>query len=287
MDINIDWEEFRKRRLFVATPMYGGQCAGEFTKSLLELVLKCQANNMHCQTFFLFNESLITRGRNYLVDEFLRSDCTHMLFIDADIGFKPDDALALLALQSDESPYDVITATYPKKVISWEKVKVAVDKGYGDEDPNNLANYVGDFVFNPIQSPCGSRIDLDKPVEIAEGGTGFMMIRRATFDKYAEGFPGQRYRPDHSRSDQFDGSRDIVAFFDCIIDPVSRRYLSEDYMFCHNVRRIGMKVWLCPWIRLNHMGSYSFGGSLANLAEVGVDATAHMVQDAKQKKRAK
>ena len=65
-----------------------------------------------------------------------------------------------------------------------------------------------------------------------------------------------------------------MAFFDCIIDPVSKRYLSEDYMFCYNVKKIGMKVWLCPWMKLKHVGSYIFGGSLADLAQAGATATA-------------
>jgi hypothetical protein len=65
-----------------------------------------------------------------------------------------------------------------------------------------------------------------------------------------------------------------MAYFDCIIDPETKRYLSEDYMFCYNVQKAGMKVWLCPWMRLKHVGSYIFGGSLADLASVGAAATA-------------
>ncbi|MBF9651877.1 hypothetical protein IAI40_12155, partial [Streptococcus pseudopneumoniae] len=55
----------------------------------------------------------------------------------------------MLALQSDESPYDVLAAPYPKKCISWEKIKAAVDKGVADENPAVLENFVGDYVFNP------------------------------------------------------------------------------------------------------------------------------------------
>jgi len=65
-----------------------------------------------------------------------------------------------------------------------------------------------------------------------------------------------------------------MAFFDTVICPDSNRYLSEDYMFCQWARNIGIKVWMCPWMRLTHMGSYMFGGSLVDLAQVGVAATA-------------
>jgi hypothetical protein len=204
-----------------------------------------------------------------------------MLFIDSDIGFNPQDVLALLAMQDDDSDYDVIGAPYPKKCISWEKIKLAVDKGIADEDPNKLEKFVGDYVFNPRN---GQReIPIGEPVEVMEMGTGFMMIRRKTFDKYKEVFPHLHYKPDHIRTDAFDGSREIMAYFDCIIDPVSKRYLSEDYMFCYNVQKADMKVWFCPWMQTQHVGTYVFGGSLADLASIGASATADSGQLKKDK----
>jgi hypothetical protein len=101
-----------------------------------------------------------------------------------------------------------------------------------------------------------------------------MMIRRRTFEKYQEAFPELSYKPDHVRTEHFDGSREIMAYFDCIIDPVSKRYLSEDYMFCYNVQKMGGQVWFCPWMQLQHVGTYIFGGSLADLASIGAAATA-------------
>jgi len=204
------------------------------------------------------------------------------MFIDSDIGFNPQDVLALLALQTDDSDYDVIGGPYPKKCISWEKIKIAVDKGVADEDANVLEKYVGDYVFNPKGGQ--KEIPLGQPVEVMEIGTGFMMIRRKTFDVYKEKYPHLSYKPDHVRTEAFDGTREIHAYFDCIIDPVSKRYLSEDYMFCYNTERAGMKVWLCPWMQMNHVGSYIFGGSLADLASIGAPATADVGQLKKGKK---
>jgi hypothetical protein len=271
-EVKVSIEELRKRKLFLATPMYGGNCVGMYTRAVADLAAICAKYQIPLQLYFLFNESLITRARNYCADEFLRSDATHMLFIDSDIGFNPQDVLALLAIQDDESEYDVIGAPYPKKCISWEKVKQAVDKGFADEDPNKLEKFVGDYVFNPKN---GQReIPIGEPVEVMEMGTGFMMIRRKTFDKYKEVFPHLHYKPDHIRTEAFDGSREIMAYFDCIIDPDSKRYLSEDYMFCYNVQKAGMRVWFCPWMQTQHVGTYVFGGSLADLASIGASATA-------------
>ena len=272
VEIKIPIEELRKRKIFLATPMYGGQCTGMYTRSVADLAALCTHYGIKLQMYFLFNESLITRARNYCADEFMRSDATHLMFIDSDIGFNPNDVIALLALQDEQSPYDVITGPYPKKCIAWEKVKRAVDQGAADENPNALENFVGDYVFNPKSDQIS--IPLNEPVEVMEAGTGFMMIRRETFIKYAEAFPELSYKPDHVRTEHFDGTREIHAYFDCIIHKVSRRYLSEDYMFCYNVQEMGGKVWMCPWIQLQHVGTYVFGGSLAALASVGASATA-------------
>lgn len=282
-EIKVPIGELQKKKLFVATPMYGGACAGMYARSIADLAAICAKYEIPLQLYYLFNESLITRARNYCVDEFLRSDATHLMFIDSDIGFNPQDVIALLALQTDESEYDIIGGPYPKKCISWEKIKIAVDKGFADEDPNNLEKFVGDYVFNPKGG--AKEIPINQPVEVMEMGTGFMMIRRKTFDVYKEAFPHLSYKPDHVRTAAFDGSREIHAYFDCIIDPVSRRYLSEDYMFCYNTEKAGMKVWLCPWMSMQHVGSYNFGGSLADLAAIGAPATADagMLQKGKKK----
>jgi hypothetical protein len=65
-----------------------------------------------------------------------------------------------------------------------------------------------------------------------------------------------------------------MAYFDCIIDPVSKRYLSEDYFFCHKAREAGMHVYMCPWMQLQHIGSYIFKGNMAAIGSLGVSATA-------------
>ena len=317
MEIKISKEELSKKKLFLATPMYGGNCAGMYTKSMTDLAALCLRYGVELKLYFLFNESLITRARNYCCDEFVRSGSTHLMFIDSDIGFNPNDVIAMLAIQSDDSHYDVMAGPYPKKCISWEKIKMAVDKGAADENPNNLENFVGDYVFNPVQG--NQSIPIGQPVEVSEAGTGFMMIRRKTFELFDAHYPQQSYKPDHVRTEHFDGTREIMAYFDCIIDrgytftdahnlmaelvnvdptdieavkglihnaeqklsnehKASKRYLSEDYNFSYLIRRAGGKVWFCPWMQLQHVGSFVFGGSLSALASIGAAATADVRQ---------
>lgn len=271
VEVEISGEELRKRKIMVATPMYGGQCAGIYTKSSADLAKVAASYGVDIKFYYLFNESLITRARNYLVDEFMRSDCTHLMFIDSDIGFDPMDVLALAAIADPKSDKDIVCGPYPKKAIAWEKIKRAVDKGFADNDPQQLERYIGDYVFNPAGGQ--QEIRLDQPVEVLEGGTGFMMIQRKAFEKYEEAYPEYKYKPDHVRTKHFDGSREIMAYFDTVIDEESKRYLSEDYMFCQWARKADLKVWMCPWMKLVHMGSYMFGGSLVDLAQVGASAT--------------
>jgi hypothetical protein len=271
MEVKIGIEELRKKRIMVCTPMYGGMCSGLYSKACCDLSTLTTKYNMDLKYYYLFNESLIPRARNYLVDEFIRDEqYTHLMFIDADIHFVPNDVLTLAALDKD-----IIGGPYPKKCIAWEKVRNAVDAGFADEDPTILENYTGDYVFNPVENT--HKIKVTEPVEVLEIGTGFMMIARKVFEDFREAYPQFKYTPDHNRSENFKGDRDIHAYFDTVIDSKaylgdisgeSNRYLSEDYFFCQFVRRIGYKIYLCPWMKISHMGAYNFSGSMQSLANL-------------------
>jgi len=274
MNLEIQLEELRKRKLMVATPMYGGNCHGMYAKSCADLSRLCAQYEIDLKFFYLFNESLITRARNYCADEFIRSDYTHLMFIDSDIGFDASDVISLLAQMDpddDDDKKEIMCGPYPKKTIAWEKIKMAVDKGFADKNPNELDRFVGDFVFNPADDT--ESILIAEPCSVLEGGTGFMMIQKSAFEKFDKAYPDYSYLPDHVRTEHFDGTREIMMYFQALIDEKSRRYLSEDYMFCQWMRETGVKTWLCPWMKLIHAGSYNFGGSLSDMAVLGASAT--------------
>jgi len=275
MKIEVQVQELRKKKIFIATPMYGGNCTGMFSKACIDLATMCANYGVETRFFFIFNESLITRARNYLVDEFLRAEgFTHLMFIDSDIHFDPRDVLSLAVLCDDDKP--IIGGPYGKKCIAWEKIRRAVDVGVADEEPDELAKFTGDFVFNPVLGT--KEMKVNEPVEVLEIGTGFMMVKRDVFDDWKQAFPQFHYKPDHNRSQFFKGDRYIHAYFDTVIDNDaympggesggSDRYLSEDYMFCQLSRKIGKKIFLCPWMRLGHVGSYVFDGTMADLGRI-------------------
>ena len=318
MKLEISVEELRKRKLFIATPMYGGHGHGMFFKSCLDLQGICQQYGIETRFSFIFNESLITRARNYLCDEFIRSGFTHLLFIDADIHFDPRDVVALLALDKD-----VIGGPYPKKSIKWASAITALLRtvdlnGVAEQvrsneqarrdnpevqvltiddmrkvafantaKPEDIDKVVGDYVFNAVAGT--GQFSVAEPLKVMEIGTGFMMVKREVFPLWAEQYPEFRYKPDHVGQANFDGSRYIHAFFDTVIDYKkiitlvndygdrkkgdrveiggSDRYLSEDYAFCQLWRNMGGEIWLCPWMKTHHIGTYAFTGDMQAVAQ--------------------
>lgn len=266
MEIKVELEKLRKNKLFIATPMYGGMAHGLYMKSSLDLQTTMNKYGIETKFSFLFNESLITRARNYLVDEFLRSDYTHMLFIDSDINYNAQDVLALMALDKD-----VIGGPYPKKSINWNNVAAAA-RAHPDMEPRQLENLVGDYVFNVVKGT--KQFTVTEPLEVMEIGTGYMMVKREVFEKMEKQYPSIRYKPDHVGQANFDGTRYIHAYFDTVIDTKdsitgggSERYLSEDYMFCQMWRKMGGQIYLCPWMKTQHIGSYAFTGNMASVAQ--------------------
>jgi hypothetical protein len=265
MEIKVELEKLRQNKLFVATPMYGGMAHGLYIKSCLDLQNVMSKYGIETKFSFLFNESLITRARNYLVDEFLRTDCTHLLFLDSDIGYTAQDVVALMALDKD-----VIGGPYPKKAINWENVAKAA-RQHPDLEPHELEKLVGQYVFNVVKGT--KSFSVTEPLEVMEIGTGYMMVKREVFDKMKDAYPMIHYKPDHVGQSNFDGSRYIHAYFDTVIDYTdsitgggSDRYLSEDYMFCQMWRKIGGQIYLCPWMKTQHVGSYAFSGNMPAVA---------------------
>jgi hypothetical protein len=201
---------------------------------------------------FMFNESLITRGRNALVHQFLKTDCTHLFFIDADIRFNPGDVFPML-----DADKDIICGIYPKKEINWHGVFKAVDAGVS---PDELKWHTGSFVVNLVGYSGEVTVPVNEPVEIWNGGTGFMIIKREVFEKLADQVP--TYTNDVTDLAGNIKADEIKEFFATSIEPGTNRLLSEDYHFCRIWREAGGQVHAAPWAHLAHVGTYVFEGAL-------------------------
>jgi hypothetical protein len=244
-------------KLFVATPMYGGMCTGMYASAIMQLVGICGQHKMQMYYSFMMNESLITRARNSMAHDFLESDATHLMFIDADIAFNPADIP--LMVKADK---DIICGIYPKKEINWVEVEAAVKRGI---PPQDLSKFTGAFVLNLAHGETSKTGKIDEPIEIANGGTGFMLIKRKVFEGLADKVPSYTNDMYHA-VDVVRKPKIIKEFFTTSIDEESNRLLSEDYHFCKIARGGGFTVWCAPWANFSHTGTYNFSGQLPRSA---------------------
>jgi hypothetical protein len=246
-------ENDKKPKIFIATPMYGGMCAGFYTQSIIQLLTTCQANGVDADFSFMFNESLITRARNSLTHTFLKTDCSHLMFIDSDIKFRAEDVIHMIRADKD-----ILCGIYPKKEINWHSVKAAMDRGVPFDQ---LKSHTGSFVVNLVNYVGEVTVPVGEPVEIFNGGTGFMLIKRSVFDKLGESVPS--YSNDVvDLGGKMQHSEPIKEFFTTSIEPGTNRLLSEDYHFCRIWREAGGQVYAAPWCHLSHIGTYAFEGQL-------------------------
>lgn len=243
--------------LFVATPMYGGMCIGNYASALMQMPLICSRAGVKMYYTYMMNESLITRARNSLAHDFLASDATHLMFIDADIGFNPNDIIEMV-----KRDVDICCGLYPKKEIHWQRVADAVNKGV---PADQLKDHVGTFVVNLVNNER-QEVRMNELLEISNGGTGFMLIKREVFEALADKVP--EYNSDmYLAVDTERKPKAIKEFFATSIDPDSNnRLLSEDYHFCKLARTHGFKVHAAPWVQLTHTGTYIFSGALQRVS---------------------
>lgn len=235
------------KQVFLSTPCYGGLCLDKYFASIIELQLLLIKEGIMLYIDTTENESLVHRARNVSVGRFMqKTECDYFMFIDADINFDPHAVVRLV-----NSNHDVSVACYPKKVVMWDQAKKSVEKG----DTRDMSMLSSSLVIN---FGASNRPIVDGFIEILDGPTGFMLIRRSVFKKLEEKFPELWCKNDHQNRD-FD---DYHACFDCMIDPETKRYLSEDYAFCRRWQQTGGKIYADVNTTLGHVGNLPFSGSL-------------------------
>jgi glycosyltransferase involved in cell wall biosynthesis len=197
--------------------------------------------NINFRITTLRNESLVPRARNILNAMFLEAkECTHLMFIDADIEFEPESVIRMLAMDKE-----LITGAYPKKTLP---VDYAINLKFADKEKTQV------------------KVDMGA-VEVLDASTGFWLMKREVVDKMIEGYPELFYLNDSSIDPKF--NQYCYSFFDTIHDPDDNRYLSEDYTFCRRWQKIGGSIWLDPNTKLNHVGSYTFEGDVNKIFNWG------------------
>lgn len=248
--------------IYVGTPAYGGLVSTQYLASIVKLTRACDARGIRLELGILGSESLIQRARNRIVGRFLKSECSHLLFIDADIGFDWRAVFAMGAAQ-----VDLVGGVYPMKTLNWKRA-AHVSQTFAESAPypvieEKLQEAAAEMCWNP-------RLDEKGQLEARSNGphtivrahdvpTGFMMLSRAGIEKMIAAYPETEYRDDVLN----EGGKVAHALFDCFIDE-DGRYLSEDYGYCRRWQRIGGTCWVYIGAKLTHVGSYQYTGSLAD-----------------------
>lgn len=243
----------------IATPMYGGQCTGVFTKSLIGTMSALLNSGVDVSFIDIYNESLITRARNTLTHMFLQSDSDYLLFIDADQSFRAQDIIDMIAID-----VDIIGAPVPMKGLNWDRIRkaaVAEKQNLQDYSAMYNINFLPDYLKNV------SEIRLSEPVEVLYIGTGMMLIKRSVFEKMQDNVGSYTY--DSAQLDEWNiipGVTKVKDFWNTAV--VDGRLLSEDYNFCSMWRNAGGKVYTYLLAKVTHMGTYAFSGSIFDPSQV-------------------
>lgn len=247
----------RPASILVASPIYNDQCYGSYTHSLLQLQAALYQRGIGFEYAWTKSSSLITIARNLLSDWFLkRTQCTHLLFIDADMVFRSSDVLAML-----DADLDVIAAMCPRKEINWSNV-ASTARRYPEMPPHELARVAGSYGTYQLRHP-EQGFSVERPVQVDGIGTGIMLIKREVFLAMADAYPDAVM----TSPDRAGGGETIHTFFD-LGKNERGEMLSEDLMFCKRWRDIGGAVYGAPWFEVGHIGSYEFRGSLSDIAAV-------------------
>ena len=229
--------------LVVGTPCYRGLVTSIYFSSVLKLQEACQREGISLTFWMPDGGDLIQEARQEIVADFMEiQGATHLLFIDSDISFEPEQVFRLLRFKQD-----LTAAAYPLKHIDWEKVRAAALAGQKDMESAGL-RYAAERV---------------EPPEVREGfmkarsaGTGFLLIKRSVFAAMEARYPELRY----SRRTGTPGKNPYgFAFFNCVIDGKDGPYLSEDYGFCRLWSQMGGEIWVDLESRLGHAGQTVFG----------------------------
>ena len=211
-----------RRKLFIGIPCHDGRLNVKTAFNLVQLMPEAMRLGVGVTLSDISNCSIITLARNSLVAEFLKTDCTELLFIDSDVIATPADILRLMAQSGDK---DITAGAYPRRA----RDKKFFTDLYWTEDDN--LEFDGSLM------------------RVKRVGTGFMLIQRHVIEKMVE------MHPEWSYKNKPTGER-MAALFD--FDIVDDQYVGEDYLFCDRATQLGFKVHIDVDISLPHIGSETF-----------------------------
>jgi hypothetical protein len=262
--------------LFVATPAADQKVFANYVAGLCELTREAPKRGIGLDWYIQGNLGLV-QARNMLASMFLRTNYTHLLFVDNDIGFDAADVFRMM-----DANLDVVGGIYPMKVVLWDRVAEAARRGVSDPVAllRSGSSYCGNF-----EDPNAVKVDITPHGHFAEAlevGTGFMLIKRHVLEDMIAHYGAQiEYRNnfirDTARLDHWAEAGDReYAFFDTWVDRDRMQYLTEDWVFCRRWRGMGGKVYAALDVKLAHSGTHTWFGNPWTRAQVAEPAAARL-----------
>ena len=206
-------------KIMIATPAYDGKVNIPYLISFSNTVLLLKNNNIEVIPLITSSGSLLVAERNRILEAFWKSDCTHLLCIDADLGWPAEAVIAMLKAEKD-----FVAGVYPAR---------------GDEDI---------FLFRPETNPDGSITQEKHLLKMQYIPAGFMLLTRNAISKMREKFPNLYFEPKNKNNKQDSGF--------CLFDTEvwEGEFWGEDFVFCRRAREAGIDIWVDPLIQFDHAG---------------------------------
>lgn len=243
-------------KIMVATPVHSEVSIG-YLKSILDLQKASYLRGVDLIFEYGVGSALVHDVRNKLANKFLRSNCTHLFFIDSDIVFSPDQFFQVIQFSKNEK-YSIYGGVYPKKNVNWEFLYYAFTQGKKD-----IHNYLGYFTVDYKLE--NKDTDFSKPIEVGGLGAGFMCIPREVFHTiYSSGTCKSYY----SSFSDFDGQILIDSFFDFDINENTKTLLGEDINFCKKALKCDVKIYALPWLIIGHEGRFTYSATFSKVFDL-------------------
>lgn len=240
----VDFDELRKLKIFVATSSVNGQVSDVFFKSMIKSIFFFNYHKISLDVVTIPMDGSLSRTKNTFITAFLNSNCSHLIFIDSGIEFKPEDLLRLIV-----SNKDVICGTCPKRGINWDKLRKYLSNNLSCSNSEFLAAATDCDLVLKFSEDKNQLIIEDGLLEVKYTNSSFMCIKREAVEKMIDDYQELEYEvPVEGNS--LRPPVKMYTLFDSILLIDEKKYLNEDYSFCERWTSKGGKIFLDPNITI-------------------------------------
>ena len=223
----------KKTSLFIATPGYQELVTFSYARSLGDTYALVRSLGITLDHVMFSASSLLCKCRNLLIKKFMETDATHMLCIDADLGWPAEAVLGMMRADKD-----IVVGLYPAR------------------------GGPGKFFYRPITKENDAVMIEGNLMRLSHAPAGFMLIKRESIQRMIDKYPERYTKPKDPRNKS---NEDMYVFFNTEVH--DGEYWGEDYLFCRLATEAGLEIWADLDITFDHAGTV--GNVRTTLVPVG------------------